>query len=193
MTTYPLAFFVWCWAALAAVPVFAGGGGGSGPAEGVNYIAITPPLVVNYGGPGKARFIKAELSLRAESAEDATKIIHHLPLVRDKLISILSAQTEAVISTPEGKESLRVQALADINKALHIAEHGTEEQAPAEADSSGNKKADKDKKVAKDKASEKKKSSKKDKVPSTQDAEGEHAKPAGPASDLLFNNFVVQK
>ncbi len=47
-------------AVLATRGVFASGGG-STPAEGVNYIAITPPLIVNYGGPGKVRYIKAEI------------------------------------------------------------------------------------------------------------------------------------
>lgn len=32
-------------------------GGGTKMAEGVNYIALEPALVVNYGGPGKARYI----------------------------------------------------------------------------------------------------------------------------------------
>lgn len=173
---------------LGGLPALASGGGGSGPAEGVNYIAITPPLVVNYGGPGKARFIKAELSLRAENAADTTQITHHLPLIRDKLISILSAQTEAVISTPEGKENLRLHALAEINKALHIVEHGDEQLANAEdAIADDSKKDGQKKKPAKDKNKDKKAKE------SSADSDQEHKKPAGPASDLLFNNFVVQK
>lgn len=166
-------------------------GGGNAPAEGVNYIAIAPPLVVNYGGPGKVRYIKAELSLRAENAADATEVMHHLPLIRDRLVSILSAQTEEVISTAEGKEYLRVYALAEINKALLKVEghdHHDEEHSDDHA-----KKHTATKKSGEEKTDE-----------VAGHAEAEHAEPAlpsaadvkpvkGPASDLFFNNFVVQK
>ena len=104
-------------------------GGGPKVADGVNYIALEPALVVNYGGPGKSRFIKAELSIRTETGEDALEVTHHLPLIRDRLVSILSAQTEEAISTVEGKEYLRVYALAEINKALLKVEgHAVDEQ-----------------------------------------------------------------
>lgn len=169
---------------LTALPVLASGSGAK-VAEGVNYIAIEPALVVNYGGPGKARFIKAELSLRTETAADATEVMHHLPLIRDRLISIFSAQTEEAISTPEGKEYLRVYALTEINKALLAVEgHSVDEQAVG-----------------------KKKTPKQDAVITGAQMPGEDAVAApiavpsvaditpvkGPASDLFFNNFVVQK
>lgn len=100
-----------------ALPALASGGA-KGAAEGINYIPITPPLVVNYGGPGKARYIKAELSIRSENAADADTVTHHLPLIRDRLVSILSAQNDEIVSSAEGKEYLRSYALAEINKAL---------------------------------------------------------------------------
>lgn len=173
-----------------ALPAIASGGSGPKMAEGVNYIPLEPALVVNYGGPGKARFIKAELSLRAENAGDAMEIIHHLPLIRDRLVSILSAQTEEAISTAEGKEYLRVYALAEINKALLKVEgHNPEEQDTKH--SAGGKAAD----VTAAKHGD-------DKEPEHKSAEAhasakssiEEIKPIkGPASDLFFNNFIVQK
>lgn len=104
--------------ALPALPALAAGGGSAGAPEGINYIPISPPLVVNYGGPGKARYIKAELSIRSENAADANTVTHHLPLIRDRLVSILSAQSDEVVSSVEGKEYLRTYALAEINTAL---------------------------------------------------------------------------
>src|SRR5690606_26081737 len=101
-----------------ALPALAAGGGSAGAPEGINYIPISPPLVVNYGGPGKARYIKAELSIRSENAADANTVTHHLPLIRDRLVSILSAQSDEVVSSVEGKEYLRTYALAEINTAL---------------------------------------------------------------------------
>ena len=161
----------------------------SGPkmAEGVNYIPLEPALVVNYGGPGKARFIKAELSLRAENAEDATELMHHLPLIRDRLVSIFSAQTEEAISTVEGKEYLRVYALSEINKALLKVEgHSVDEHDIKHSASELKASAKHDEVTASDQNAETASASA---VPSIADI-----KPVkGPASDLYFNNFVVQK
>lgn len=182
---------------LVALPALASGGGPK-VAEGVNYIAIEPALVVNYGGPGKARFIKAELSLRTETGTDATEVMHHLPLIRDRLISILSAQTEDVISSAEGKEYLRAYALAEINKALLKVEghnvDGLDDKHGAGADD----KKGNDKKTETDAHNSAE--------PKHEAAESGHAettpalplaadvKPVkSPASDLFFNNFVVQK
>jgi len=181
---------------VSALPVMASGGSGPKVAEGVNYIALEPALVVNYGGPGKARFIKAELSLRAENAADATEVMHHLPLIRDKLVSILSAQTEEAISTPEGKEYLRVYALAEINKALlkveghevdgHDAKHSADTKKSGDKKVAQNEEHDTKAETAPEHAAEEVHTTA---VPSIADI----TPVKGPASDLFFNNFVVQK
>lgn len=199
-------------AILALTPALPAMASGSGPAlaEGVNYIPLEPALVVNYGGPGKARFIKAELSIRTETGEDATEVIHHLPLIRDRLVSILSAQTEEAISTAEGKEYLRVYALAEINKALlkveghSVDEHDENPNAATKKSSVANKSSAAVKSAAATNSS----------APTLDEALAETPAPApaavepqvaavpsiadikpvkGPASDLFFNNFVVQK
>jgi flagellar protein FliL len=189
----------------------ASGGGGPKFAEGVNYIDIKPPLIVNYGGAGKMRYIKAEISLRTESMEGAMEITHHLPLIRDKLISILSQQTEEAVATADGKEKLRLFALTEVNKVLHAVEQAPASDVAVEdeektKDKKGKKdkksKDDKAKKDTKDKKDDKKKSDKdkksKDKKSKSEDEESSQDKKhgeehAGPASDLFFNNFVVQK
>ncbi len=203
-----------------ALPTMASG---SGPkvAEGVNYIQLDPALVVNYGGPGKARFIKAELSIRTETGEDAMEVMHHLPLIRDRLVSILSAQTEESISTAEGKEYLRAYALAEINKALLKVEghsvdegdgkHGAATHGSAAHDTGTTKNAAvkpaDNAKASSATASNTTDGSSKAATPG-ETGESEHAAEAsspavpsiadikpikGPASDLFFNNFVVQK
>lgn len=179
---------------VSALPATASGGGPA-VAKGVNYIPLEPALVVNYGGPGKARFIKAELSLRAENAEDAIEIMHHLPLIRDRLVSILSAQTEEAISTAEGKEYLRAYALAEINKALlkveghDVDEHDEKHSAKSRKGADTKKESDKTVKHNEDKEPEQASDEQTPAVPSIDDI-----KPVkGPASDLFFNNFVVQK
>mgnify|MGYP006181849267 FL=1 len=167
---------------LLALPALASGGGHNGAAEGSNYIPITPPLVVNYGGPGKSRYIKAELSIRSENAADANTVTHHLPLIRDKLVSILSAQTDEIVSSAEGKEYLRTYALAEINKAL------LQVQGLATAETSATTSATASTTPAAEPAPT---------VTTTATTTATTLPTVtpvkGPASDLYFNNFVVQK
>ena len=191
-----------------AMPTLASSGAKALP-EGVNYIAVEPPLVVNYGGPGKMRYIKAEFSIRAESSHDATEITHHLPLVRDRLINLLSAQTAEKITTAEGKEQLRVMALTEINGAIHAIEAGKElvshiqdashkatdkhaahgDEHPTKGDSHDAAATDKHAKPKQDKGEHAKNDKSKENHDDAQG--GDHAE--GPATDLLFTNFVIQQ
>lgn len=91
----------------------------------VAYIALKPTLVVNFGEPTKARikYIKADISLKVLASKDAQAVEHHMPLIRDTLVSLLAEQQEAVMLTAAGKEQLRQQALVAINQRL-IPEYG---------------------------------------------------------------------
>lgn len=170
------------------IPALASGGGTKGVAAGINYIPITPPLVVNYGGPGKSRYIKAELSIRSENAPDATIVMHNLPLIRDRLVSILSAQTDEIVGSAEGKEYLRLYALAEINKAL-LQVQGLPVTMPPGVMASAQ---------ASTQASVQASAQTSMESVTATGISGEAGLPvvtpvAGPASDLYFNNFVVQK
>ncbi|RYZ84480.1 MAG: flagellar basal body-associated protein FliL [Moraxellaceae bacterium] len=164
----------------------ANSGGGDTFKEGVNYIAIKPPLVVNYGGPGRVKYIKAELSLRTEDAHSAQEVSHHMPLIRDTLIMLISSVTDEQMASADGKEKMRVEALAKINEALEKVNAGpegahdeTKKPAKDEHDKAEKPKGDKAKKDEKSKDHDE--DSKKE----------EHKGP--PVSDLLFDNLVVQK
>lgn len=162
-------------------------GGGETFKEGVNYLPIKPALVVNYGGPGRVKYIKAEISLRVENAKNAQEVTHHMPLVRDTLIMLISSVTDEQMSTGDGKEQMRVDALAKLNHVLEAAEHpepvGNDHAAKDE-----HKKADhkKDEHKGEKKDAHGKDSGKKN------DDKGSH-EPEPLISDLLFDNLVVQK
>ncbi|MES2825561.1 MAG: flagellar basal body-associated FliL family protein [Pseudomonadota bacterium] len=147
------------------VPVAAAAGGGEKFAEGVNYLSIKPPLIVNYGGVGKIKFIKVEISMRVENSHNAMEVAHHMPLIRDTLIMFLSGMTDEQISSGEGKELMRQQALAKINEVI-AAQVSADHQA-------GEKKVE----HAKDESAKSKRSANKPE----------------PVSDLFFDNLVVQK
>jgi len=163
-----------------AAPLVFASGGGESFKEGVNYIAIKPPLVVNYGGPGRVKYIKAELSLRTENAHDAEEVTHHMPLIRDTLIMLISSVTDEQMASGEGKEKMRLEALAKINEALenvtHVAAHEEGKQPAKEEPKKAEKNKTKKEETSKDDEKEKKE---------------EHKGP--PVSDVLFDNLVVQK
>lgn len=82
------------------------------------YIPIKPALVVNYGGDGKLKYLKAEMSLRVEDTAASNAVRHHLPLIRDYLVMLLSRQRDEDIDTQAGKERLREKALEGVQKLL---------------------------------------------------------------------------
>lgn len=89
------------------------------------YIPIKPALVVNYGGQGKLKYIKVEISLRVKDTAASNAVRHHLPLIRDYMVSLFSRQSDEDVDTVEGKERLRATALAGV-KTLLLEEDGEE-------------------------------------------------------------------
>mgnify|MGYP003683548023 CR=1 FL=1 len=92
--------------------------GEAAPPPRAIYIPLKPPFVVNYGGVGRLRYLKAELSVRVASSTGANSIRHHMPYIRNQLILLFSKQTEETLDTQEGKEMLRQEALQAIHGIL---------------------------------------------------------------------------
>lgn len=82
------------------------------------YIPLVPPFVVNYGGVGKLRYIKADMTVRVRDISAAQGVRHHMPAIRDKLVTLLSKQEELVIDTQQGKAQLRKDALMEIQQVI---------------------------------------------------------------------------
>lgn len=99
--------------------------GGDAPKEGVNYIEV-PRLYANFGDPNRKQFVQIDVSLRTESAESATTVKHHLPLIRDRLLRVVSQQSEDVLSSTEGRELLRSAVLKVLNEAISSVDQGSE-------------------------------------------------------------------
>lgn len=94
--------------------------------DGELYVPLSEPLVVNYGGPGRLKYLRAEISLRLDKSRDASVIRHHMPLIRHHLVMLFSRQGEEEINTQSGREQLRQTALAETN-ALLAQEEGRED------------------------------------------------------------------
>lgn len=83
------------------------------------YIDMKPAFVANFGGPAKRmKYVKADVALRVSAAGAEPAIQQHMPYLRNEIVLLLSAQDEATISSPEGQEKLRTDALAKVNAVL---------------------------------------------------------------------------
>ncbi|WNO08984.1 flagellar basal body-associated FliL family protein [Teredinibacter sp. KSP-S5-2] len=95
----------------------AGAEGEAIPATAI-YIPLKPQFVVNYGGAGRLRYLKAEVAVRLADAETANAVRHHMPYIRNNLVMLFAGQTNETIGSQEGKEAMRRDALEEVRKVL---------------------------------------------------------------------------
>lgn len=81
---------------------------------GAIYIPMQPALVVNYGGEGRLKYLKTELSVRVDDSHTAAAVRHHMPLLRNAMVMLFSRQSEDAITTQKGITLLREMAKAEI-------------------------------------------------------------------------------
>jgi flagellar protein FliL len=95
------------------------GGGEAAAATTSEYLDIKPAIIANFGGVGPIHFLKAEIALRVGKNQDnGIAVQHHLPQIRHTLVMLLSRQTDETLSTMQGKEQIRQEALGAIQKVL---------------------------------------------------------------------------
>lgn len=88
--------------------------------EGAFYVKISRGLVINYGAPSinRLRFAKVGMSVRVSSGEASDAVEHHLPLLQDSMIMLLSGYAEDAMRTVRGKEKIRKSALKQMRELL---------------------------------------------------------------------------
>jgi flagellar FliL protein len=83
------------------------------------YLALDPPFVVNSeSGAGGVHYLQVAIEVQTREPEAVELVKKHMPVIRNNLILLLSSQTHEAVSTREGKEKLRAEALAEIQKIL---------------------------------------------------------------------------
>ncbi len=97
---------------------------GAPPPPKAMYIPLKPAFVVNYGGKGKLKYIKVDMSIRVNDSVSAYGVRHHMPLIRNDLVLLFSSQEDADIDTQAGKELLRQAALEKVQQILKDEEAG---------------------------------------------------------------------
>lgn len=93
----------------------------------VLYTELDPTFVTNVGvsESGRLAYIKTDVALQVRGPTAQSAVIKHKPALRSILIMALSRQDENAISTTEGREKLKEEALKELQAYL-----ATEEKLP---------------------------------------------------------------
>jgi len=86
------------------------------PAPPPIYENLDPPFVVNLKQGGQSRYLQVGIALMSRHGEELNALKTHLPLLRSRLLMLLSGQDLAHLATAEGKEQLRQQATLEVQE-----------------------------------------------------------------------------
>ncbi len=92
----------------------------SGKPGDTRYIPLKPPFVVNFAAQSSstARFLQITMEVSTRDEAVVADIEKHMPVIRNNLVLLLSSQDQQEISSREGKEKLRGEVLAEIQRIL---------------------------------------------------------------------------
>lgn len=82
------------------------------------YVALEPPLVVSFEGPGAMRFLQLTVEVMARDEKVIEAVEQHNPVIRNNLLMLVGGTDMKTLSTREGKEALRALALAEVQAVV---------------------------------------------------------------------------
>lgn len=95
-----------------------GGGGGHGEAAaGPAYLQFET-FTVNLLPDPDEKFLQLDLTIEAKDAALADKIKAQMPLMRNRVLMLLTSKKASDIATPEGKTQLSEELLAELKKPM---------------------------------------------------------------------------
>ena len=84
----------------------------------LNYVPMDPPFVVNFSADTDIRFLQLTVEVGTRKPEVVELIKEHRPAIRNTLVMLFSSQDPYTLNTREGKEQLRSETLAEIQKVM---------------------------------------------------------------------------
>jgi flagellar FliL protein len=85
-----------------------------GPKAAAIFFAIDPPLVINFEDGAAVRFLQISVSVQAHDQKAIDSVTTNVPLIRNNLLLLMSNRDYKTLMSREGKEALRVEALAEV-------------------------------------------------------------------------------
>jgi flagellar basal body-associated protein FliL len=95
------------------------------------YLPLDPPLVATFEDQSTVRFLQLTLEVMARDQESIDAVQNHMPVIRNNLLMLMGGRTLTDLTSREGKEALRAEALEEVQRVLaknaSIEEPGVEE------------------------------------------------------------------
>ncbi len=82
------------------------------------YFALDPAFVVNFQDESSVRFLQITVEVMARDPLVIEAVKTHTPLIRNNLVMLFGTQTPESVSTRQGKEKIRADALKEIQKIM---------------------------------------------------------------------------
>ncbi len=83
-----------------------------------SYLDLAPPFVVNFEDQTHAGYLQIEMQAMTYDPEVGKHVTKHMPLIRNNILLLLSAQKYEVMRTREGKETLQKEILEMFQKII---------------------------------------------------------------------------
>lgn len=94
------------------------GKGKGKPRLPAQFVELDPPFVVNFEAKGLMRFLQVSIEVMTRDPETVDLVKKNDPMIRNDLIMLLANQRYEEISTRDGKEKLRAEALKVVADAI---------------------------------------------------------------------------
>ncbi|PQP06556.1 MULTISPECIES: flagellar basal body-associated protein FliL [Pseudomonas] len=77
---------------------------------------MAPAFVANYTQNGRQRYMQVSITMLGRNQADLEALKVHMPVIRNNLVMLFSAQDFATLATPVGQEMLRQKATASVQE-----------------------------------------------------------------------------
>ncbi len=91
--------------------------------DAAEYYTFSPELLGNFAGRRKPRHIQIQLSVSTFDPMVIPAMEKHMPVLRDRLNTLINSQQREILATEEGKEELRLAFLETIQEVM-MERHG---------------------------------------------------------------------
>lgn len=82
------------------------------------YLALDPPLIVNFPDTDAVRFLQVTITVMAREQPALDAVTKFNPVIRNNLITLMSGRDSQSMMTREGKEKLRQESLKEVQAIL---------------------------------------------------------------------------
>ena len=82
------------------------------------YLDFEQPFIVNFQDEQQLRYLQVGVAVMAHDPSMVATVKQHMPVIRNNLVMLFSSQTRQSLASREGKEKVRTEAQAEVQKIL---------------------------------------------------------------------------